>query len=469
MMTTFINDNFMLQNDKAIKLYNQYAKEMPIYDYHCHLDPQQISENTHFDNITELWLGGDHYKWRAMRAQGIDEFYITGDAAPREKFKKWALTLENSVANPLYHWSHLELAMYFNVHELLTEANADRLYDEINTYLKDNHVTAQSLITQSNVNLICTTDNPTDDLHFHDDIKTQSHFTTTVLPAFRPDVAFKVDTPDFAQFIDKLSQLTGPIDSVGTFIDGMKQRINYFHSKGGRLADHGLATIEYQPYTQHEIEHIFEKSLKNQYITEIEKAQFQTFLLYELSKLYTEKDWVMQIHFGAIRNNNSKAFETLGADAGFDSIRDQQNLANNLNQLLDVMASDQHLPRTILYNLNPTYNDIVGSTIANFQNEPNIQSKVQHGAGWWFNDTKRGMLNQMSSLADQGLLMHFVGMLTDSRSFISYSRHDYFRRILCTFIGDLVEKNEIPDDAALLEKLIKQICYDNAYNYFKLI
>ncbi|PHK48961.1 glucuronate isomerase [Staphylococcus edaphicus] len=468
-MTLFINDKFMLQNDKAIELYNQFAKDMPIYDYHCHLDPQQISENKHFNNITELWLGGDHYKWRAMRAQGIEEYYITGDAPPREKFKKWAFTLENAVANPLYHWSHLELSMYFDVHELLTEENADRIYDEINSYLTEHHVTTQSLISQSNVNLICTTDDPTDDLHYHDEIKAQKDFKTTVLPAFRPDIAFKVNEPCFAEFIDNLSKLTQPIHNVQDFISSMKQRVEYFHEKGGRLADHGLATIDYQNYTQDDIDMIFEKAIAQQPISTRGQAQFQTFLLKELSRLYTEKDWVMQIHFGAIRNNNTKAFSELGADTGFDSIRDQHDLALNLNRLLDMMAKAQHLPSTILYNLNPIYNDIVGSTIANFQNNSAIQSKVQHGAGWWFNDTKRGMLKQMSSLADQGLIMHFVGMLTDSRSFISYSRHDYFRRILCTFIGELVEKNEIPDSAALLEKLITNICYNNAYNYFKLI
>ncbi|MEC5300968.1 MULTISPECIES: glucuronate isomerase [Staphylococcus] len=468
-MTQFITDRFMLQNTKAVELYNKYAKDMPIYDYHCHLDPQQISENTHFDNITTLWLGGDHYKWRAMRAQGIDEYYITGDASPREKFRKWALTLENSVANPLYHWSHLELAMYFDVHEVLNENNADQIYDQVNGYLKRYNITVQSLITQSNVKVICTTDNPTDDLRYHDELQTQMDFKTQVLPSFRPDVAFKVGEESFAEFIETLSSLTHPISNVDDFVEAIKMRVNYFHDKGGRLADHGLSSIEYQSYNRSDIDDIFQKALKKQQVSSKAYAQFQTFLLYELSKIYNEKDWVMQIHFGAIRNNNTTAFEQLGPDAGFDSIRDQQNLAENLNSLLNMMASSRHLPKTILYNLNPTYNDIVGSTIANFQNQAHIQSKVQHGAGWWFNDTKRGMLNQMTSLADQGLLMHFVGMLTDSRSFISYSRHDYFRRILCTYIGNLVELGEIPEDPRLLEKLIKNICYNNAYNYFKLI
>ncbi|MDT4011196.1 MULTISPECIES: glucuronate isomerase [Staphylococcus] len=465
----FINETFMLHNDKAVQLYEDYAKDMPIYDYHCHLDPKQISEDHHFDNITDLWLSGDHYKWRVMRAQGIEEHYITGDADKKEKFVKWAQALQNAVGNPVYHWSQLELAMYFGVYDLLTEDNAEEIYERVNQYLKDNHVTTQSLIKESKVNLICTTDNPTDDLHYHDEIKAQSDFKTAVLPAFRPDAAFKIGSQDFLDFVEKLAEITQPIQSVESFIDSLKQRIDYFHSKGGRLADHGLERIDYEDFTSEEITDIFRKALNKETVSDFEKAQFITFVLNELSKAYADKGWTMQIHFGAIRNNNTRAFKKLGPDTGFDSINDQTNLAYNLNHLLDMMEREDHLPKTILYNLNPNYNDVVGSTIANFQTEPGIASKIQHGAGWWFNDTKRGMLRQMSSLADQGMLMHFVGMLTDSRSFISYARHEYFRRILCTYIGEMVENGEIPDEPALLEKLIKGICYNNAYHYFGLI
>ncbi|MCS4486563.1 glucuronate isomerase [Staphylococcus americanisciuri] len=465
----FITNDFMLGNETARYLYDTYAKKMPIFDYHCHLDPQQISENTHFDNITELWLGGDHYKWRAMRAQGIDERYITGDAPPEEKFRKWAEALENAVGNPLYHWSHLELKMYFGIDTLLTTDNADEIYAQANDYLKTHHVTTQSLIQASNVALICTTDHPNDDLKYHEQIKAQQDFKTTVLPAFRPDDLFKVDQPVFKDFVAQLSELTHEVKTAEALMEAVVKRIDYFHEHGGRLADHGLEEVHYAPYTPSQIEMIFQKGLNGESITREEKFQFQTFVLYELSKAYHARQWVMQIHFGAIRNNNTRAYEKLGPDAGFDSIRDQENLAYHLNHTLDMMERDGHLPKTILYNLNPVYNDIVGSTIANFQTEPGIQSKVQHGAGWWFNDTKQGMLRQMSSLADQGLIMHFVGMLTDSRSFISYSRHDYFRRILCTWLGEQVEKGEIPDDAALLKRFVENICYNNAFHYFKLM
>lgn len=465
----FITDHFMLHNETARTLYEKYAKNMPIYDYHCHLDPKQISENTHFDNITDLWLGGDHYKWRAMRAQGIEEYYITGDASPKEKFRKWAETLENTIGNPLYHWSHLELKMYFDIDTLLTRDNADEVYEYANKYLETHHVTTQSLIESSNVSLICTTDHPNDNLQYHEEIKQQTDFKTAVLPAFRPDDLFKVDQPIFKEFVVELEKLTQKIDSPEALIQAVVQRIDYFHEKGGRLADHGLEEIHYAPYEIEDIRKIFDQALNNASITREEKFQFQTFVLYELSKAYYERQWVMQIHFGAIRNNNTRAFEQLGADAGFDSIRDQENLAYHLNHTLDMMERDGHLPKTILYNLNPVYNDIVGSTIANFQTESGIRSKVQHGAGWWFNDTKQGMLRQMSSLADQGLIQHFVGMLTDSRSFISYSRHDYFRRILCTWIGGLVENGEIPNNDEILKRLIQDICYNNAFHYFKLI
>ena len=464
---SFIHKDFMLQNETAKHLYHDYAKDMPIYDYHCHLDPKLIRDNHHFDNITELWLGGDHYKWRAMRAQGIEERYITGSAAPLEKFIKWAETLENAIGNPLYHWSQLELKMYFGIDELLTPENAEAIYHQANQYLKDNHVTTQSLIQQSNVKLICTTDGPLDHLEEHDAIKAQS-LSAAVLPAFRPDDAFNIQEPSFKTFVERLAAITHPITTADAFIEALLKRIDYFHSKGSKLADHGIGELNYQTYTEEAIQSIFKKALNNESISHQEMGQFQTYLLFNLGKKYHELDWTMQIHFGAIRNNNTRQFKALGRDTGYDSINDQSNVAYHLNNILNMLATEDKLPKTILYNLNPIYNDIVTTTIANFQ-APGVKSKVQHGAGWWFNDTKRGMLNQMASLSDQGMLMHFVGMLTDSRSFLSYSRHDYFRRILCTHIGQLVELGEVPNDDALLERMIKNICYNNAYNYFKLI
>ncbi|RXK17402.1 glucuronate isomerase [Macrococcus sp. DPC7161] len=464
---SFIHKDFMLQNETAKHLYHDYAKDMPIYDYHCHLDPKLIRDNHHFDNITELWLGGDHYKWRAMRAQGIEEQYITGSAAPLEKFIKWAETLENAIGNPLYHWSQLELKMYFGIDELLTKENAEAIYHQANQYLKDNHVTTQSLIQQSNVKLICTTDGPLNHLEEHDAIKSQS-LSAAVLPAFRPDDAFNIQEPSFKAFVESLEAITHPITTADAFIEALHKRIDYFHSKGSKLADHGIGELNYQTYTEEAIQSIFKKALNNESISHQEMGQLQTYLLFNLGKKYHELDWTMQIHFGAIRNNNTRQFKALGRDTGYDSINDQSNVAYHLNNILNMLATEDKLPKTILYNLNPIYNDIVTTTIANFQ-APGVKSKVQHGAGWWFNDTKRGMLNQMASLSDQGMLMHFVGMLTDSRSFLSYSRHDYFRRILCTHIGQLVELGEVPNDDVLLERMIKNICYNNAYNYFKLI
>ncbi|MGV2875365.1 glucuronate isomerase [Macrococcus capreoli] len=464
---SFIHKDFMLQNETAKHLYHDYAKDMPIYDYHCHLDPKLIRDNHHFDNITELWLGGDHYKWRAMRAQGIDEQFITGNAAPLEKFIKWAETLENAIGNPLYHWSQLELKMYFGIDELLTKENAEAIYHQANQYLKDNHVTTQSLIQQSNVKLICTTDGPLDHLEEHDAIKAQA-LSAAVLPAFRPDDAFNIQESSFKVFVESLEAITHQITTADAFIEALHKRIDYFHSKGSKLADHGIGELNYQTYSEEAIQAIFKKALNNESISHQEMGQFQTYLLFNLGKKYHELDWTMQIHFGAIRNNNTRQFKALGKDTGYDSINDQSNVAYHLNNILNMLATEDKLPKTILYNLNPIYNDIVTTTIANFQ-APGVKSKVQHGAGWWFNDTKRGMLNQMASLSDQGMLMHFVGMLTDSRSFLSYSRHDYFRRILCTHIGQLVELGEVPNDDALLERMIKNICYNNAYNYFKLI
>ncbi|MGV2929112.1 glucuronate isomerase [Macrococcus capreoli] len=464
---SFIHKDFMLQNETAKHLYHDYAKDMPIYDYHCHLDPKLIRDNHHFDNITELWLGGDHYKWRAMRAQGIDEQFITGNAAPLEKFIKWAETLENAIGNPLYHWSQLELKMYFGIDELLTKENAEAIYHQANQYLKDNHVTTQSLIQQSNVKLICTTDGPLDHLEEHDAIKAQA-LSAAVLPAFRPDDAFNIQESSFKVFVESLEAITHQITTADAFIEALHKRIDYFHSKGSKLADHGIGELNYQTYSEEAIQAIFKKALNNESISHQEMGQFQTYLLFNLGTKYHELDWTMQIHFGAIRNNNTRQFKALGKDTGYDSINDQSNVAYHLNNILNMLATEDKLPKTILYNLNPIYNDIVTTTIANFQ-APGVKSKVQHGAGWWFNDTKRGMLNQMASLSDQGMLMHFVGMLTDSRSFLSYSRHDYFRRILCTHIGQLVELGEVPNDDALLERMIKNICYNNAYNYFKLI
>ncbi|MEW9670584.1 glucuronate isomerase [Ammoniphilus sp. 3BR4] len=469
-MESFIHDRFMLKNQTAVHLYHQYAKNMPIYDYHCHLSPKEIAENRRFNNITELWLAGDHYKWRALRAHGIDERYITGDASDKEKFAAWARTVPYTLGNPLYHWTHLELKRYFGINELLSEDNWERIWDHCNELLKQEDYSVQNLIKRSNVKVICTTDDPTDDLFYHDQIKEQKDFPVQVLPTFRPDKGLEINKDTFVPFVEELEKATNKkLASYEEYLKALEERVQYFHEKGCRISDHGLGEIPFASYDESgELDAIFEAGRKGQAVSLENEKKFKTATLIFLAKCYKKRDWAMQIHFGAIRNNNTKMFKKLGPDAGFDSINDQGQLAAPLNALLDAFDQEDHLPKTILYNLNPIYNDLVGSTMANFQTEPGVAGKIQFGSGWWFNDTKQGMIRQMSALADQGLLMHFVGMLTDSRSFLSYSRHEYFRRILCNLIGTWVEDGEIPNHPALLKELIENICYNNAKRYFSI-
>lgn len=467
-MGAFIHENFILQNKTAQHLYHEYAKNLPIYDYHCHLSPQEIAEDRKFKNITELWLAGDHYKWRALRTQGIDEKFITGDASDKEKFAAWAKTVPNTVGNALYHWTHLELKTYFGVDELLNEENWERIWDQCNNLLQQEGYSVQGLIKRSNVKVICTTDDPTDDLHYHDEIANQD-FSAKVLPTFRPDKGLEINKETFVPFIEKLEEVTNKqLSSYEEFTKALEERVAYFHEKGCRISDHGLGEVPFASYTESELETIYQAGRNGQAVSPEDERKFKAATLIFLAKCYKDRGWAMQIHFGAIRNNNTKMFNKLGPDAGFDSINDQSQVAAPLNAFLDACDQQDSLPRTILYNLNPVYNDLVGSTIANFQTEAGIAGKIQFGAGWWFNDTKPGMLRQMTALADQGLLMHFVGMLTDSRSFISYSRHEYFRRILCNLVGTWVEDGELPNDPALLRKLIENICYNNAKNYFSI-
>lgn len=464
----FIHEDFMLQNDVAKHLYHDYAKDMPIYDYHCHLDPKQIAEDHEFENITELWLAGDHYKWRAMRANGVPERKITGDASPEEKFQAWAETAEVSVGNPLFHWTQLELKKYFGIEDLLTGENWKEIYDRANAVLKEQKLTARQLIKNSNVELVGTTDNPTDSLEYHDQIAQDDSFDVTVVPSFRPDEAFAAGEEKFNNFIKKLREVTGK--DIGTYkelIRALEERIDYFDRRGTVASDHGLGELMFAESTDEEIEAIFVKALAQKELTREELAKYMTRLLADLGALYHDRGWAMQIHFGAIRNNNQRMFDLIGPDAGFDSLNDQQNVAYALNNLLNAMHKNGKLPKTIVYNLNPMYNHIVASTVANFQGNPDgIKGKVQFGAGWWFNDTEQGMLRQMETLADHGLLMHFVGMLTDSRSFISYTRHDYFRRILCNYVGEQVELGKFPNEDSLLKRLVENVCYNNAKGYF---
>lgn len=464
----FIHDDFMLKNETAKRLYHTYAKGLPIIDYHCHLSPEEIATDKQFKNITELWLAGDHYKWRALRASGVEEYYITGEAEDKEKFLKWAETVPQTLGNPLYHWTHLELKKYFGILKLLGPDTAEEIWEEANSYLSQPDFSARNLITKSNVVLINTTDDPTDDLKFHKQLHTEG-FAVKVMPTFRPDKGVEINHPSFLSFVELLAEVTGKkLLDYDTYMDALLLRLDYFHQVGGRLADHGLGTVPYAPYTHDEVREIFKKALSGELVSLREEEQFKTAVINRLAKAYTERGWVMQIHFGAIRNNNKKMFDQLGPDSGFDSINDQTSVAKKLNGLLNSCEEQGHLPKTILYNLNATYNDIVGSTIANFQTEAGVKGKIQFGSGWWFNDTKYGMERQLTSLSEQGLLMHFVGMLTDSRSFISYSRHEYFRRILCNLVGEWIEDGEIPDEDQLVQPLIENICYYNAKRYFNL-
>lgn len=453
-------EKFMLNSELASNLYTEYAKDIPIYDYHCHLDPKEIYEDKEFSNISKIWLNGDHYKWRAMRANGIREEYITGDKTDYEKFYAWASTLDKCILNPLYHWNALELKRYFNIDEILTSKNANVIWDAVNSI----KYSPRKLIEISNVNTLCTTDSPISDLKYHKLIR-ESNFKTNVLPGFRPDEALSIGKSKFYNFINQIPSVVGyEIKGYEDLVRALSERIKYFDENGTCVCDHGLTYMPFEKASLEEVKEIFKKALNKEELSEKEVNKYLTRLLVDLSKEYKKYDWTMQIHFGAIRDNNKKYFEKLGYDTGFDSITDDTNLAYKLNGLLNEMVENDSLPKMIIYNLNPMYNDLIASTIANFQIN---NGNMQFGAAWWFNDTKEGMLKQMKCLANNGLFSKFVGMLTDSRSFLSYTRHDYFRRILCDFIADLVEKNEIPKDMDMLKELIQNICYYNAKRYFE--
>ncbi|WP_368544910.1 glucuronate isomerase [Enterobacter soli] len=465
---SFINDRFMIGNERGVKLYQDYAKDLPVIDYHCHLDAKEIFENQNAANISQLWLGGDHYKWRAMRANGIDEKFITGDASPEEKFAAWAETVESSFGNPLYHWTHLELNKYFSCDEPLGSHNWREIMEHCNRLLQQPDFAPRELIKRSNVEVICTTDSPLDSLRYHQLLRDDASFNVKVLPTFRPDDVFAEDALVFSAFITRLAEITQvDIASFNDFTAAMGNRIDYFHETGCRISDHGPVEIRYQAANEEDINRLFNRKRKGEALNPQETARLESAIFVMLARHYKQRKWAMQIHFGAIRNNNTRMYRALGVNTGFDSLTDQNHLAANLNRLLDAMAQADALPKTILYNLNASYNDVVATTIANFQSaEHGVKSPIQFGSGWWFNDTRRGMENQLNSLADQGLLMNFVGMLTDSRSLVSYTRHDYFRRILCNLIGGWVEKGEVPDNNDILSRMIVNICHDNARNYF---
>lgn len=464
-MKKFMDENFILSNDTAVKLYHDFAKDMPIYDYHCHLNPKEILEDKTYKNITEIWLYGDHYKWRAMRSNGIDEKYITGDASDYDKFMAWAKTIQNCIGNPLYHWTHLELQRYFDIEEPLSEKTADAIWNKCNEVLNSGEFTARQIIKQSNVKLIGTTDDPIDSLEYHQKLNEEENLDVKVVPAFRPDKAVNITKDEFADYINKLAEVVGnSIDTYEDLLKALEERINFFHETGCRISDHGLDYVCYREASLDEVSKIFEKAMKKEAISLDEEEKYKTHILAFFGRMYSERNWVMQLHIGALRNNNTSMFKKLGPDTGFDAIEDRE-IASALARFLDLLNEDNKLPKTILYTLNPKDNYVLGTMLGNFQGD-GIPGKMQFGSGWWFNDHKEGMIRQMTDLANLGLLSKFVGMLTDSRSYLSYTRHEYFRRILCNLIGEWVENGEFPMDMALLEKIVKDICYNNSKNYF---
>lgn len=467
-MKKFMDKDFLLEGEVAKKLYHEYSSTMPIFDFHCHLNPAEIWENKRYSNISELWLGGDHYKWRAMRSNGVSEETITGkDADAKFKFQEWARTVESAIGNPLYHWTHLELQRYFGIDETLTSKNCDEIYDRCNELLKGEDFTARRLIERSGVAAICTTDDPIDDLKYHINLKNDNTFSVKVLPTFRPDKAINIEKDGFHTWLNRLSEVVGfEIDTYSKLQKALEMRIEFFHSVGCLVSDHGLDTVVYNEGTEEELSAIFIKGLNKENISLEELNTYKGELLVWLGKEYNRLGWVMQIHTGAIRNNSQRMFKKLGADTGFDSIGDT-NYAEALARTLDRLDSTDELPKTILYCLNPKENYVLGTMIGCFQGG-GIPGKIQFGSGWWFNDQKDGMIEQMKALGNLGLLPRFVGMLTDSRSFLSYTRHEYFRRILCNLLGTWVENGEFPKDYELLGKIVQDISYTNAKNYFNI-
>jgi len=461
-----MDDNFILQNSMAEYLYHEHAKKMPIIDYHSHLITQQIAENKKFENITQPWLYGDHYKWRAMRTNGVDEKYCTGDASDWEKFEKWAETVPNTLRNPLFHWTHLELKGYFGISEILNPSSAKSIFDKASQMLQNDNFSVQGLLKKMNVEIVCTTDDPIDNLQYHSAIA-GSNAETKVYPTWRPDKAMAVEnTKAYNNYVNQLAEVSGVnINSYSTLLEALQKRHDFFHKIGCRLSDHGIENFYAEQYTQSEIDNIFKKVKSNGVLTKEEILKFKSAALYDFAIMDHAKGWTQQFHFGAMRNNSSRMFKKLGADVGFDSIGDY-SVASPMSRFLDKLDTDNKLTKTILYNLNPADNEVIATMLGNFQ-DGSIPGKIQFGSGWWFLDQKDGMTKQINALSNLGLLSRFVGMLTDSRSFLSYSRHEYFRRILCNLLGNDVENGEIPNDKALLGSMVENICYYNAKNYFK--
>jgi glucuronate isomerase len=465
-MKKFLDKDFLLSTETAKELFHEYAAKKPILDYHCHLNPKEIADDRQFENISQIWLDGDHYKWRQMRSNGIEEKYITGDASAREKFQKWAETLERAIGNPLYHWSHLELRRYFGYEGVLNSETAEEVWQLCNEKLKEKSMSARAIIKQSGVTHICTTDDPIDTLEWHQKIKEDKSFGVQIVPAWRPDKALNIEQPSFTDYIKQLSKTSGI--NIASFADlkkAFRKRLEFFISMGCRATDHALEYIMYVPCSENEAAAIFEKKLKGCAVSEEEALKYKTAFMLFAGQEYHKHDLVMELHYGCKRNNNTRVFEKSGPDMGYDCINNFAPSAQMVD-FLNALDSTQQLPKTIIFSLNPGDNAAIGTIIGCFQEGPTL-SKIQQGSAWWFNDHKAGMTEQLTSLANLGILSNFAGMLTDSRSLLSYARHEYFRRILCDLIGGWVENGEYPYDIKILSKIINDIAYDNAVRYFK--
>lgn len=464
-MKAFLNEHFLLTNSTAQTLYHDYAKQMPIIDYHCHLPPAAIAEDQQFDNLTQIWLYGDHYKWRAMRANGVDESYITGDKSDKEKFLKWAETVPYTLRNPLYHWTHLELQRYFGINTILDPDTAEEIYEKCSALLRTPEYSVRNLLRKMNVKVVCTTDDPVDTLEHHQKVKADG-FEIKILPAFRPDTAMNVDNANnFNKYVGLVEKAAGiSINSYDDYCKALKLRHDYFAENGCSVSDHGLEEIYAEDYTAAEISASFDKIRSGNELTLAENRQFKSAMLIVFAEWDAEKGWTQQYHLGAIRNNNSRAHKNLGADTGWDSIGNF-NHGKPLSKFLNKLDTENKLTKTILYNLNPADNELMATMIGNF-NDGSVAGKIQWGSGWWFLDQKDGMTKQINALSNMGLLSKFVGMLTDSRSFLSYPRHEYFRRLLCNIFGEDIENGELPNDIEWTGKVIQDICFNNAKQYF---
>ena len=464
-MKEFMDKDFLLSTETAKELFHGYAEETPILDYHCHINPEEIAKDRKFDNITQVWLGGDHYKWRLMRSNGVEERYITGDASDREKFQKWAETSERGIGNPLYHWSHLELRRYFGYNGVLNGETAEEVWNLCNAKLAEDSMSVRNIIRQSGVTLICTTDDPVDSLEWHKVLKEDEAFEVQVLPAWRPDKANGIEKPGFADYLKELGAAAGM--EVRTFADikeALKKRMAFFDEMGCRASDHALEYVMYAPASEEEIEAIVAKKLAGGEVTKEEELKYKTAFMLFVGREYSRLGWVMQLHYGCKRDNNTPMFDRLGPDTGYDCINNYAP-SGQMADFLNALNVTGELPKTIIYSLNPNDDEAIGTILGCFQ-DCDAAAKIQQGSAWWFNDHKTGMTKQMTSLANLGCLSNFVGMLTDSRSFLSYTRHEYFRRILCELFGNWVENGEYPKDMKILGGIVKDISYNNAVRYF---